>query len=297
MAVNDTLQSGGVDSIIAEHSSFITTKNVCYVYILFAFLWTNECFNNAQWTALSGSYSYWYFFRRDEKAQTRFPLAWSVYRVFRFHLGTIAFGSFIIASVQLVRIGMMALDRQTKKLQEKNQMLKYALKCAQCALFCLEKTLKFITNYCYIYVALQGTGFCFSCVATFKLIVGQPAQLAMNTLVRTILSLIQMIGIPVLCAFLTNATLTARMSLQPMYPTGCVLLMALVIAKAFAIVFACVLDTLFVCCVRDKADYKAAFMSDALYSAFGFNPEEREAGRNVESAGGGDTKAETTQQL
>ena len=297
-AINNTVNDGDLGEMASEHSSLITTKNVCYTYILFAFLWTNECFNNVQWTALSGSYSYWYFFRRDPKVATRFPLAWAVYRVFRFHLGTVCFGSFIIAAVQLVRIGMMILDKQTKKLQESNQMMKYAIKCAQCALYCLEKCLKFITNYCYIYVALQGSSFCFSCIATFKLIMGQPAQLAMNTLVRTILSLIQMIGIPALCAFITNASLVAKMHPQPMYPTGCVLVMALVIAKSFAIVFACVLDTLFVCCVRDKADYKAAFMSDALYSAFGFDPAEREGGGGGgDGDGDADKKLETTQQL
>ena len=98
-----------------------------------------------------------------------------------------------------------------------------------------------------------------------------------------------MIGIPALCAFLTNATLVERMSAQPMYPTGFVLLTAFVITKCFAIVFSCVLDTLFVCCVRDKADYKAAFMSDALYEAFGFDPAERSAvGGGTGSSGGGD---------
>ena len=79
----------------------------------------------------------------------------AAYRVFRYHLGSVAFGSFIIATVQLFRIMLMALDKHTKQLQEKNKMVKYAMKCMQCCLFCLEKILKFITDYCYIYVAVQ----------------------------------------------------------------------------------------------------------------------------------------------
>lgn len=35
------------------------------------------------------------------------------------------------------------------------QMAKLALKAVQCCMWCLEKTVKFITNYCYIYVAMQ----------------------------------------------------------------------------------------------------------------------------------------------
>ena len=187
----------------------------------------------------------------------------------------------------------MYVDKQTKQLQESNKMMKLVIKCVQCALFCLEKTLKFITAYCYIYVALQGTGFCRSCFATFGLIMSQPAQLAMNTLVRTILSLLQLAGIPLFCAFLCNSVLTAKGAAEPMYPTGIVIVMAFVIAKVFALVFACVLDTLFVCCVRDKADYKAAFMSDALYSAFGFDPAEREGGGKGGDGGGGDGEGES----
>ena len=93
--------------------------------------------------------------RRDPKYHTRIPLVWSTYRVFRYHLGSLAFGSFLIAVVQLARIFAAWLDQQTKKLQESNKLLKLAMKVMQCALWCLEKTVKFITGYCYIYVALQ----------------------------------------------------------------------------------------------------------------------------------------------
>ena len=43
--------------------------------------------------------------------------------------------------------------------------------------------------------------------------------------------------------------------------------------------------------VRDKAEYKGAFMSDRLYAAYGFDPAERAGG----GGGGGDKGGETTQ--
>ena len=54
------------------------------------------------------------------------------------------------------------------------------------------------------------------------------------------------------------------------------------------------LDTLFVCTVRDKAEYKGAFMSDRLYAAYGFDPAERAA---AGGGGGGGDKGDTTQTL
>ena len=84
-----------------------------------------------------------------------------------------------------------------KKLQETNAALMLAIKCVKCCLYCFEKSLKFITNYCYIYVALQGSSFCSACIKTFGLITSQPAQLALNTFVRVVLGLIQTAGITV----------------------------------------------------------------------------------------------------
>ena len=103
----------------------------------------------------------------------------------------------------------------------------------------------------------------------------QPAQLALNTFVRLVLALIQTVGITIFCAWLANAHLTSLGRPEPMYPAAVVALSAYVIASAFALVFSCALDTLFVCSVRDKAEYKGAFMSDGLYAAYGFDKADR----------------------
>ena len=68
-----------------------------------------------------------------------------------------------------------------------------------------------------------------------------------------------------------------------------VALMAYVIAKIFSLVFACVLDSLFVCCCRDKADYQAKYMPNRLRTAFGFDKKKKKKkgkkGQGQEEAG------------
>ena len=358
---------GGAQSLITASSSYADSLNVTlslnlsavdipaqyeqwvgpaiYIYFLFGILWLLESLKNIGWTSLSGNVSDWYFFRRDKQRQSRIPLTRSFCRVLRYHLGTIFFGSFIIALIQLIRILMAILDSQTKKLQvreaascelsssssprhhylfssahnhhrlsppllttashhlssallppppqEKNNTLKLAMKAVQCCLWCLEKTVKFITDYCYIYVAMQGGGFCRSCFAVFTLILSQPAQLALNTAVRLILSLLQLIAIPVTCSWACNYYLTQEQKAEPMYASVVVALMSFIIVQAFALVMSCTLDTLFVCCVRDKSEYKGAFMSDRLYGAFGFDKSDRRekrAAKKAEKAEGGGGK-------
>ena len=90
------------------------------------------------------------------------------------------------------------------------------------------------------------------------------------------------VGVPVACAWACNYYLGTQGNPEPMYASAVVLLMAYVITAAFALVMSCTLDTLFVCTVRDKSEYKGAFMSDRLYAAYGFDPKERAEG------GGGD---------
>jgi len=60
-----------------------------------------------------------------------------------------------------------------------------------------------------------------------------------------------------------------------MYATICVAIGAFIIAKAYSVVFGCVLDTLFVCCARDKSDYAGAHMPANLRKAFGFDKKEK----------------------
>jgi len=268
---NESIAAGGVEQFTSADSSKLWIQIAVYVYLLFGFLWTVESFNNIGWTAMSGSVSHWYFFRDDPEAKTRAPLLRSLGRVIRYHLGSIFFGSFIIAVIQLIRIILLLLDRYTKKAQDKNFMLKLAIKCTQCCMWCLEKTIKFITSYCYIYVAMQGASFCSACFKTFGLIFANPAQLAINTFVRVILSWIQLLGLPIACGFLVNLVLTNQGKAEAMWPTIVVALMAYVIAKTFSLVFSCVLDTLFVCCCRDKSEYKGKYMPDRLRGAFGFD--------------------------
>ena len=170
---NSTMASEGVQGIQDADNSRTYVQIAVYTYVLFGLLWTINCVTNTSWTAMSGSVCHWYFFRDagdDSPAKTKAPLARSLGRVLWYHLGTIAFGSFIIAVIQLIRIILMAVDRYTKNAQKSNLLLWLALKCCACCMWCLEKTVKYITGYAYIYVALQGSAFCSACMATFNLI-------------------------------------------------------------------------------------------------------------------------------
>merc|ERR1712227_1062690 len=86
---------------------------------------------------IAGAVAGWYFTR--DKSDLKLPILGSFKRLVIYHLGTVAFGSFIIALVQLVRMILAYIER---KLAKRTNACGPLLKCCQCVLWCFEKCLK-----------------------------------------------------------------------------------------------------------------------------------------------------------
>lgn len=101
----------------------------------------------------------------------------SFHRAWRYHLGSVALGSFIIALVQLFRLILEYVNRKTKQLQEKNLALKFLMCCARCCAWYLERVITYINRNAFIIVAVKGTSFCPSAWRAVGLIVSNALRL------------------------------------------------------------------------------------------------------------------------
>ena len=115
-------------------------------------------------------------------------------------------------------------------------MLKVAMKCMQCCMWCLQKTVEFVSFYGYVYVAIEGCSFCWACKQTFQLVLGNPGQVSVNQIVKLLLSFLMTWSNPVLCATLCFYTLDSNAAYgasgyEPIYPSVFVFLCAYVIAS------------------------------------------------------------------
>lgn len=61
----------------------------------------------------------------------------------RYHLGSIALGSFIIAIIQFIRAVLEYIDRQLKAANPGNVVLKYLMACARYAVNCASTLLAY----------------------------------------------------------------------------------------------------------------------------------------------------------
>jgi choline transporter-like protein 2/4/5 len=73
-----------------------------------------------------------------------------------FNLGSVAFGAFIIAIIQLIRFLLEYLDKKTRQLQQQSKLAEWAMCCIKCCMWCLEKIVAFINRNAYILVAGKG---------------------------------------------------------------------------------------------------------------------------------------------
>lgn len=68
----------------------------------------------------------------------------------RFHLGSVAIGSFVVALIQFVRFLLEYLEKKSKLAQAKagvaGVFVKYLMCCVNCFMWYLEKVMKFINK-------------------------------------------------------------------------------------------------------------------------------------------------------
>lgn len=138
------------------------------IYMLFMFFWLMNFVVALGQMTLAGAFASYYWAFNKDKDMPATPVLSSLGRSLRYHMGSLAFGSLIIALVQLVRSFLEYIDRKLKS--SENKVAKFILKCLKCCFWCLEKLLKFINKNAYILIAIYGRSFCTATKDAFMLI-------------------------------------------------------------------------------------------------------------------------------
>lgn len=143
--------------------------NYLFLYNLFTYLWVNAFLIGVAQFVISAAAALWYFSSTSDSNGSG-SLLRGFWWVFRYHLGSIAFGAFLIALVQFIRIIFEYYKKQIEKFNKSNPAIKVILCLTSCCLDCLERFIKFITKNAYIQMALTGKNFCASAWNAFLLI-------------------------------------------------------------------------------------------------------------------------------
>jgi len=193
----------------------------------------------------------------------------SAWCVFSRHLGSVAFAGAILTIFTVLRLILEAIAYIAKQKDPDNMMLKMAIKCTQCFLWCLEKTVQMVTYFGLIFVAIEGQYFCKACFSTFKCWSHYPAQVAVNKMVACVLSLVISLSIPVGCGLICYIWIEATGGHEPLYAAIFVGLTSWIIASCVTDVFRCAIDTVFICVFHDLEGKEGPMhMSKSLQKGF-----------------------------
>merc|ERR1712015_455962 len=88
----------------------------------------------------------------------------------KYHLGSVAFGSFLIAVCSMLRF-LFEYYRKKMGVAEKNKVVKVLVCLTGYLLWLMEKCVKFISKNAYIQIALTNDWFCQSAWNAFALVV------------------------------------------------------------------------------------------------------------------------------
>ena len=255
-----------------SYREFVYDDNTYYAgwYMIFIYYWTSEFIVAIGQLIIAMAVSTWYF-TRDKSTIGTLTVTSSVRRSFRFHTGTAAFGSLIIAIIKTIRAIVAYIQKKALKAKTCRVLIKVVLCVIQCCLWCIEKCMKFINKNAYIQTAIFGYSFCKAARCAFFLILRNIVRIAALGLVSSFVLLLGKIIITTGATILCYMALDATIADDDINYLWLVLLLTAVIAyyvaNMFNEVWGMAMSTILQCFVADEEIYKKD--PDAMFAEGG----------------------------
>lgn len=237
--------------------SFVEVKHTAMVkwfiaYNIFGFLWLIFFISGFSDMVLACTFATWYWTFK-KKDVPFFTLTKSICQTSFYHLGTIAFGSLILAICRLIRLILEYIDRKLKKYD--SSVTRAILCCMKCFFWLLESFLRFLSQNAYIMCAIHGKNFCSSAKDAFNLTMRNFLRVVTLDKVTDFLFFMSKLLITggagvATYFFLLNNPSIIRLHYNAV-PTTIVAIIAFLVTSVFFSVYSMAVDTLFLCFLED----------------------------------------------
>uniref|UniRef100_A0A4W5R030 Choline transporter-like protein n=1 Tax=Hucho hucho TaxID=62062 RepID=A0A4W5R030_9TELE len=274
-----------------------------YIFVLqlcnlLVFLWlVNFTIALGQCT-LAGAFASYYWALKKPQDIPSCPLFSSFSRAVRYHTGSLAFGSLILALVQMFRIVLEYLDHKLKGAH--NAFARFLICCLKCCFWCLEHFIKFMNRNAYIMMAIYGKSFCTSAKDAFFLLMRNVVRVAVLDKVTDFLLFLGKVlisgSVGVLAFFFFTRKIPVIQEEVPSLnyywvPLLTVIFGSYLIAHGFFNVYAMCVDTLFLCFlvdleVNNGSAARPFYMSRTLRRILNKNTNKRRKDRREEERNG-----------
>lgn len=223
------------------------------IYHFFGFVWVSVFISDLGEMSLAGVFAAWYF-NKDPRRKNmgRAPVLRSFWRSIRYHTGSLAFGSLIIAIVKVIRYIIEYIQLKTKDTQ--STFVKWIVRCLICCFKCLEKFLKYINRNCYILIAIHGYNFFQGCKHAFELITRNIVRVITINWVgdfALFLGRVFVSGITTACSLYFFMKVTKEVEFYAI-PSAVVFIFSFIVSGVFTELFEMGIDSMFLCFMEDS---------------------------------------------
>ncbi|KAG7299787.1 hypothetical protein JYU34_016796 [Plutella xylostella] len=143
---------------------------------LVCLVWGSEFILGCQQMTIAGAVSHWYF--RGKHAHSS-PVLYSIGKLVKYHLGSVAKGSFLITLFKIPRLILTYLHAKLSARADKgSDCAKCGLKCGICCFYCLEKFIRYLNHNAYTIITIERCHFCKAAAKAFSTIVNNALQVA-----------------------------------------------------------------------------------------------------------------------
>lgn len=251
--------------IVANSTDYFTSINsyndpelVRFYIFVFLTLWVNA-FLGAMTIFIVASATCMWYYSHAPGAELSLPIWRSYKMIFRYHWGSLALGSLLLAIVQFLQLIVELFKRQAEA--NNNKCMEYVLKCITCCLACVECIVKFINTQAYIQIALRGKNFCYAAKDGFELAWSNPLRYAVVGGIGTVIMFLGKLMIAALTAFLfylfiTYVNSVSRQYAEPILAVALVFVIAFLIGMLFMAVYSVAMDSLLQCFIVDETNQK-----------------------------------------
>jgi hypothetical protein len=194
-------------TVVGSYMSYVLNQEQKYMLwgSLFLFFWFSAFLIASAQFVLIVAVCSWYFTTNSDK-RGDFSVMRGYWWLIRYNLGSVLFGSFLIAVICMVRAVFEYIDSKMKNMNANAGVaaVQYLMNCVRCALDCCHRFVKYINENAYCQVVLTGESFCTAAVNGFLLIMKHSATFMFTRGIGGIFNLLGKLTISVLncvCAY------------------------------------------------------------------------------------------------
>lgn len=152
-----------VNPLIPQGRSVEWTKQTMYMalFMLFGWFWITAWIEyTSRFIAIVAAATYYFNNHRDaQDKEDGAEVCYGFKCAYVNHIGSIAFGAFIIALVRFIKFIFYQISKKLEEQAGENPAVKCAVGCAKCLLNCIEKICDYLNEAAFCYMAVTGDGF------------------------------------------------------------------------------------------------------------------------------------------